>query len=259
MWRCVLRRLSEREKSEIWDRFEAGESQRSISRRLGRAPSTIRSYLVAAGFGRPLPAGDWSSFRLSLTEREEISRGLAVGETMRCIAGRLGRAPSTVSREVACNGGRYRYRALTAQRTSRHRARRRKPAKLASNHRLREVVEEKLELWWSPVQISEGLIDEYGDTEEMGVSHETIYQSLFIQGKGALRKELWRCLGTGRARRRPQGRPVSTKGQIRDMVMISERPAEVEDRAVPGHWEGDLLMGKRQTPSGLWWNAGRGM
>ena len=151
---------------------------------------------------------------------------------MRCIAARLGRAPSTVCREVACNGGRYRYRALTAHRTSRHRVRRRKPAKLASNHRLREVVEEKLELWWSPTQISEGLIDEYGDTEGMRVSHETIYQSLFIQGKGALRKELWRCLRTGRARRRPQGRPASTKGQIRDMVMISERPAEVEDRAV---------------------------
>jgi len=107
-----------------------------------------------------------------------------------------------------------------------------------------------LELWWSPVQISGWLIDEYGDDEEMRVSHETIYQTLFVQGKGALRKELWRCLRTGRATRRPQGRPASTKGQIRDMVMISERPAEVEDRAVPGHWEGDLLMGKGQTAIG---------
>jgi len=250
MWRFVLRRLSEREKSEIWDRFEAGESQRSISRWLGRPPSTIRTHLVSAGFRRPLPAGDWSSLRLSLTEREEISRGLAVGETMRCIAARLGRAASTVCREVAANGGRDRYRATSAHRTSRHRARRPKPTKLASNHQLRVVVEEKLELWWSPVQISDWLMDEYGDNEEMRVSHETIYQSLFIQGKGALRKELWRCLRTGRARRRPQGRPASTKGQIRDMVMISERPAEVEDRAVPGHWEGDLLMGKRQTAIG---------
>jgi len=112
------------------------------------------------------------------------------------------------------------------------------------------VVEEKLELWWSPGQISDWLTEEYGDTEEMWVSHETIYQSLFIQGKGALRKELWRCLRSGRATRRPQGRPASTKGQIRDMVMISERPAEVEDRAVPGHWEGDLLMGQRQTAIG---------
>jgi len=250
MWRCVLRRLSEAEKSEIWDRFEGGESQRSISRRLKRPPSTIRTHLVSAGFRRPLPDGDWVSLRLSLTEREEISRGLAVGESMRCISSRLGRAPSTVSREVAANGGRHRYRATTAHRASRHRARRPKPAKLASDHRLREVVEEKLELWWSPRQISDWLIDTYPENQEMRVSHETIYQSLFVQGKGALRKELWRCLRTGRAVRRPQGRPASTKGQIRDMVMISERPAEVEDRAVPGHWEGDLLMGKRQTAIG---------
>ena len=250
MWRCVLRRLSELEKSEVWDRFEAGESQRSISRRLGRSPSSIRTHLLGSGFRRPVPGPEWSSLRLSLTEREEISRGLAAGESSRCIAARLGRAPSTVSREVAVNGGRRRYRATTAHRTSRHRARRPKPAKLASNHRLREIVEAKLELWWSPRQISDWLADTYGDNEEMWVSHETIYQTLFIQGKGALRKELWRCLRTGRATRRPQGRPASTKGQIRDMVMISERPAEIEDRAVPGHWEGDLLMGKRQTAIG---------
>jgi IS30 family transposase len=111
-------------------------------------------------------------------------------------------------------------------------------------------VKDKLEGWWSPTQISGWLVEAYPDDEEMRVSHETIYQSLFIQGKGALRKELWRCFRTGRATRRPQGRPVSTKGQIRDMVMISQRPAEVEDRAVPGHWEGDLLTGKRQTAIG---------
>ncbi|MEE9177256.1 MAG: IS30 family transposase, partial [Acidimicrobiia bacterium] len=245
-----MRRLSELEKSDIWDRFEGGESQRSISRRLGRSPSTIRTLLLGSGFRRPLPAAEWSPLRLSLGEREEISRGLVVGESMRCIATRLGRAPSTVSREVAANGGRHRYRAATAHRASRHRARRPKPAKLATNHRLREVVESKLELWWSPRQVSEWLTDTYPDNQEMRVSHETIYQTLFIQGKGSLRKELWRCLRTGRATRRPQGRPSSTKGQIRDMVMISERPAEVEDRAVPGHWEGDLLMGKRQTAIG---------
>ena len=178
---------------------------------------------------------------LSLIEREEISRGLATGESMRCIAARLGRVPSTVSREVAAGGGRDQYRATVAHRASRHRAQRPKPAKLATNFRLRKVVETKLEAWWSPVQISDWLVDTYPDDEEMRVSHETIYQSLFIQGKGALRKELWRCLRTGQATRRPQGRPASTKGKIRDMVMISERPAEVEDRAVPGHWEGDLL------------------
>ncbi len=245
-----MRRLSELEKSEIWDRFEAGESQRSISRRLGRSPSSIRTHLLGSGFRRPVPGPEWSALRLSLTEREEISRGLAAGESMRCIAARLGRAASTVSREVASNGGRSKYRAAGAHRASRHRARRPKPAKLAVNHQLRTVVEEKLELWWSPRQISDWLVDAYPDNEEMWVSHETIYQSLFIQGKGTLRKELWRCLRSGRATRRPQGRAKSTKGQIRDMVMISERPAEVEDRAVPGHWEGDLLMGSRQTAIG---------
>ena len=245
-----MRRLSELEKVEIWDRFEAGESQRSISRRLGRSPSSIRTHLLGSGFRRPVPGPEWSALRLSLTEREEISRGLAAGESMRCIAARLGRAASTVSREVASNGGRSKYRAAGAHRASRHRARRPKPAKLAVNHQLRTVVEEKLELWWSPRQISDWLVDAYPDNEEMWVSHETIYQSLFIQGKGTLRKELWCCLRSGRATRRPQGRAKSTKGQIRDMVMISERPAEVEDRAVPGHWEGDLLMGSRQTAIG---------
>jgi len=246
----VMMRLSELEKAEVWDRFEGGESQRSISRRLGRSPSTIRTYLLGSGFRRPVPGPEWSSLRLSLTEREEISRGLAAGETMRCIASGLGRASSTVSREVTANGGRNRYRATAAHKASRHRARRPKPTKLGSNHQLRGVVEEKLELWWSPGQISDWLTEAYPDSQEMWVSHETIYQSLFIQGKGALRKELWRCLRTGRATRRPQGRPASTKGRIRDMVMISERPAEVEDRAVPGHWEGDLLMGARQTAIG---------
>ena len=245
-----MRRLSESEKFEIWDRFEAGESLRSISRRLGRPPSTIRTHLVSAGFRRPLSAAEWSPKRLSLREREEISRGIAADESLRAIARRLGRATSTVSREVAANGGRLQYRAAQAHQASRHRAQRPKPAKLATDHRLRRVVEEKLERWWSPRQISRWLVEAYPLDEEMRVSHETIYQSLFIQTKGALRKELWRCLRSGRATRRPQGRPASTKGQIRDMVMISERPPEVEDRAVPGHWEGDLLMGKRQTAIG---------
>ena len=164
-----MRRLSELEKAEIWDRFEAGESQRSISRRLGRSPSSIRTHLLGSGFRRPVPGPEWSALRLSLTEREEISRGLAAGESMRCIAAGLGRSGSTVSREVAANGGRYRYRAMTAHRASRHRARRPKSAKLASNHRLREVVETKLVLWWSPRQISDWLIDAYPDTEEMWV------------------------------------------------------------------------------------------
>ena len=243
-------RFSESEKAELWDRFEAGESLRSISRVLGRAPSSVRTHIVAAGWRRPVPASDWCPIRLSFFEREEISRGIAQGVSLRCIARRLGRAPSTVSREVAANGGRLRYRAAVAHRASRRRAHRPKPAKLTMNPRLRAVVEAKLALWWSPLQISRWLVVAYPADEEMRVSHETIYQSLFVQGRGALRKELWRCLRTGRAVRRPQGRPASTKGQIRDMVMISERPAAVEDRAVPGHWEGDLIMGKNKTAIG---------
>jgi transposase, IS30 family len=245
-----VRRLSESEQTEIWDRFESGESLWSISRGLGRPPSTIRTYVVSAGWKRPLPPVEWSPRRLSFAERDEISRGIAGGVSMRCIAHKLGRAPSTVSREVAANGGRLRYRAAVAHVASRHRARRPKPAKLTMNPRLRAVVEAKLSEWWSPSQISSWLVDAYPGDEEMRVSHETIYQSLFVQGRGALRKELWRCLRTGRAVRRPQGRSASTKGQIRDMVMISQRPAEVEDRAVPGHWEGDLLMGKGNTAIG---------
>jgi len=245
-----VRRLSEWEQTEIWDRFESGESLRSISRVLGRPPSTIRTHVVSAGWKRPVPAGEWSPQRLSFAEREEISRAIAAGSSMRHIARCLGRAPSTVSREVAANGGRLRYRASVAHTASRHRARRPKPVKLVANVRLREVVEDKLDEWWSPTQISSWLMEAYPGDEEMRVSHETIYQSLFVQGRGALRKELWRCLRTGRAVRRPQGRPASTKGQLRDMVMISQRPAEVEDRAVPGHWEGDLIMGKNQTAIG---------
>ncbi|MFV1962934.1 MAG: IS30 family transposase [Acidimicrobiia bacterium] len=245
-----MERMSDVERTELWDRWEAGESQRSIARALDRAPATIRTRLLSSGWRRPVPPAEWCSLRLSLAEREEISRGIARGESLRSIAERLGRSSSTVSREVANNGGCDRYRAVTAHRVSRKRAKRPKAMKLEVSLGLREVVEEKLDLWWSPAQISLWLESEYPEDEEMRVSHETIYQSLYVQGRGALRKELWQALRTGRARRRPQGRPGSTKGQIRDMVMISERPAEVEDRAVPGHWEGDLIMGKRKTSIG---------
>lgn len=243
-------RMSESELSVLWDRWEAGESQRAIARELGRPPETVRGRLLASGWRRPGPVGEWCPLRLSMAEREEISRGIARCESLRSIASRLGRSPSTVSREVRVNGGYDLYRATVAHRGSRVRAKRPKAMKLAACPRLRGVVEEKLGLWWSPAQISLWLETEYGDDQEMRVSHETIYQSLFVQGRGALRKELWRSLRTGRATRRPQGRPGSTKGQIRDMVMISERPAEVADRAVPGHWEGDLIMGKRKTSIG---------
>jgi len=245
-----MERLSVVEREELWDRYEAGESFRSIGRELRRSPSTVRGHVVDAGWKRPSPPGEWWPLRLSSTEREEISRGIVSGESFRSIAAKLGRAPSTVSREVKINGGRHRYRAVGAHRASRRKAKRPKPMRLAECPRLRGVVEAKLELWWSPTQISRWLIEAYPDDEEMRVSHETIYQSLFVQGRGALRKELWRALRTGRAVRRPQGRAQTQKGKIRNMVMISERPAEIEDRAVPGHWEGDLIMGTGKTAIG---------
>jgi IS30 family transposase len=183
---------------------------------------------------------------LSLAEREEIAAGVAAGEGMRAIAARLGRSPSTVSREIARNStrGRYRYRAVAAQVRAEQRARRPKPAKLAVNAPLRAWVQGKLEKNWSPEEISRRLELEFPDCPEMRVSHETIYQALYVQGRGALRRELARHLRTGRALRKPRRIEGERRGRIQDMVSISERPAEADDRAVPGHWEGDLIAGK---------------
>ena len=243
-------RFTEAEVIEVWDRWQAGEVNRLIGRDLGRSAASIRAFVESWGGVRP-PLRRRSSRHLSLTEREEISRSVAGGDSQRLVAARLGRSPSTISRELARNGGRVGYRAHRADRAALRRARRPKPSKLATNHQLRMVVEEKLGEWWSPQQVVLWLKRTYPDNQEMRVSHETIYLSLFVQGKGALRRELTDCLRTGRAYRRPKTkRAPSGKGQIVDPVMISERPAEVEDRAVPGHWEGDLLMGKRQTAIG---------
>jgi IS30 family transposase len=183
-----------------------------------------------------------SAWQLSMEDREEISRGLANDDSFGAIAVRLSRSASTVSREVANNGGRECYRATAADSAAYRRGRRPKVAKLVENLRLRAAVEAMLEQFLSPQQISARLVLEFPDDLSMRVSHETIYQSLFVQARGALRKDLTACLRTGRTRRRPQGR-VSARGRIPGMVMISERPAEVEDRAVPGHWEGDLIIG----------------
>jgi IS30 family transposase len=184
-----------------------------------------------------------------VTEREEISRGLAAGESLRCIAGRLGRNPSTVCREIGRNGGRRGYRAAAADAAATARAERPKRCKLAMNERLRAAVEDKLELQWSPQQIAGWLREEFPTEPEMRVSHETIYLSLFVQSRGALRKQLTAELRTRRSMRhggrqsdRGQGR-----GKIVDAIPISERPAEVNDRAVPGHWEGDMLGGAANT------------
>jgi IS30 family transposase len=180
--------------------------------------------------------------RLTLAEREEISLGLRRGATFSAIAVELGRSVSTVSREVAANGGRGDYRAWRAHERAHQRSLRPKPRKLASPAPAGQVTR-GLRKWWSPVEISRRLRLEHPDDPMMWVSHETIYKTLFVQGRGELRRELTRCLRSGRTQRRPQGR-IETRGRIPGMVMISDRPAEVEDRAVPGHWEGDLIIGK---------------
>jgi len=243
-------RFTETERVEVWDRWQAGDANRLIGRDLGRSAASIRAFVESWGGVRPEPRKR-SERHLSFHEREEISRGVAAGDSLRMVAARLGRAPSTISRGLVRNGGRVGYRAYHADRAALRRARRPKPSKLAENPVLREIVEEKLGEWWSPQQVVLWLKRTYPDDQEMRVSHETIYLSLFVQGKGGLRRELTECLRTGRAYRRPKTkRAPSGKGQIVDPVMISERPAAVEDRAVPGHWEGDLLMGKRQTAIG---------
>lgn len=244
-------RFSVEDKKTIWDMREAGVPVKRIARHLGRQNSSVRKFIADAGGRRPT-ARERSELRLSLEEREEISRGLAAGWPLRLIARGLDRSASTICREVNANGGRKKYRALPADRAAQRRALRPKRAKLAQCRRLRGVVERKLEARWSPQQISGWLAEQYPNDPEMRVSHETIYQSLFVQSRGALRKELHACLRTGRAMRRAKAYTKGNvgQGQIRDMVMISERPAEVADRAVPGHWEGDLIFGKKMTSIG---------
>src|SRR3954469_18846395 len=224
-------------------RVSAGESVRSVARRLERSEHTVQLALRRAG---GLPPPERSPLRLSAGEREEISRGLVAGESYRSIARRLGRAPSTILREVRANGGRRGYRAWHAERARARRARRPRAAKLLRNPELRARVETLLGLFWSPQQIAAELHREHPCDRQMQVSHETIYQSLYVQGRGALRRELARCLRTGRYRRKPRGR-FTAPPQTADMVLISDRPAEVEDRAVPGHWEGDLIIGARHA------------
>lgn len=219
-----------------------GHSFREIGRLVKCSKHAVTNVLVREP--RPASASEWSPSpaRLSMDERETIRAGLERGESYTTIAGLIGRAVSTVSREVAGNGGRNGYRAWQAHRGAGMRARRPKTPKLASPC-LAAQVTAWLEQWWSPEEVAKRLRLEFPDDPMMWVSHETIYQSLFVQGRGELRRELHRCLRSGRAQRRPRSR-LENRGKIPDMVMISERPAEVEDRAVPGHWEGDLIIGK---------------
>jgi IS30 family transposase len=200
--------------------------------------------LILRPLGGVLRKEQWtcSRFRLSLDERVEIYLGLQLGLTFTAMATKIGRAISTVSREVNNHGGRGGYRPVRAHRAAEVAARRPKPTKLAASPELCARVVADLEQLWSPQQVTRRLRAEFPTRPEMWVSHETIYKSLYIQGRGELRRELHRCLRTGRAQRRHQGR-AEHRGRIKDMVLISERPAEVEDRAVPGHWEGDLILG----------------
>ena len=240
--------LSPEQKRELWSRWKAGESLSEIGRALGKQPGSIHG--VVASNGGYVPAVRRRSARvLTITEREEISRGLAEGASLRRIAGRLHRAPSSISREVARHGGRHRYRAARAEERAWDRARRPKPCKLAAVPRLRELVAGKLAEEWSPEQISGWLARTYPGEQDLQVSTETIYRSLFVQARGVLRKELTAHLRTRRTMRRSRQATRSGQGRggIVDAVSIRERPAEASDRAVPGHWEGDLLAGSANT------------
>ena len=240
------KRLSLESEREVMRLLAKGHSKTEIVRLIGRSRHAVDNVVVRETRRAPAPPKAWdpSSARLSMSEREEIRGGLERGESFTAIACLIGRAVSTVSREVAANSGRDNYRAVEAHRDAGCRARRPKTSKLM-NPRLAEKVTEWLEEWWSPEEIARRLRLEFPHDPMMWVSHETIYQSLFVQGRGELRRELHRCLRTGRAHRRPRSR-LENRGRVPGMVNISERPAEVEDRAMPGHWEGDLIIGKNQ-------------
>lgn len=241
-------KLSSVERRELWSRWKQGEPVVSIARGLQRSKHCLHRVVVA--HGGIAPAERTRSARaLSLSEREQVSRGLAAGQSLRRIAGDLDRSPSTISREVARHGGRAHYRAIDADERAWDAARRPKRCRLASNLRLRRAVAGKLARRWSPQQISGWLRRTYPRDEAMHVSHEAIYRTLFVQARGALKKELTAHLRSRRPRRRAQAANASGhgRGQIVDAVSIRERPAEVEDRAVPGHWEGDLIAGSENS------------
>jgi IS30 family transposase len=236
------------DKELMWDRWQAGESLHSIARLFDRYHPSIQRILAESGGIRP-PKRRRSRLALSIAEREEISRGIVAGRSIRSIASSLGRAPSTVSRELRRNGGRRRYRANRADKAAWERAKRPKTCKLVENRALARVVASKLQLEWAPDQIAGWLKLTYPNDQDMQVSHETIYKSLFIQARGALKKELLQHLRKTRAMRRSRHKTLKGEGlgQITNTVSIRERPAEAADRALPGHWEGDLLCGTKDS------------
>ena len=239
---------TEAQRSLMWERWQKGDSMHAIARLFDRGHSSVQGILSATGGIRP-PQRRRSRLALTLAEREEISRGVVAGHSIRCIAKSLRRAPSTVSREINRNGGRRGYRAHKADQAAWHRSHRAKRCKLAENRALARIVANKLKQLWSPEQIAGWLKRTYPDDEHYQVSHEIIYRSLYVQARGALKKELMQHLRTQRTMRRSRHGNSSGEGQgqIKDMVTISARPAAVEDRAVPGHWEGDLLAGSKNT------------
>lgn len=238
---------TESQKALMWDRWKAGDSLQQIAQLFDRNHSSIQRILAETGGIRPT-ARRRSRLALTLVEREEISRAVAVGLSIREIATRLERAPSTISREINRNGSRRSYRASQAEQAAWERARRPKHCKLAQSPKLAQLVAEKLQIQWSPEQIAGWLKRAHSDAAYQ-VSHETIYRSLYIQARGALKKELLEHLRRSRAMRRSRHHTQKTAnhGRISDTLSISERPAMVEDRAVPGHWEGDLLCGSKNS------------
>ena len=240
--------LTDAQRSELWCRWKAGQSIQEICEALRCGRSGVHWHLAQSG-GLPPPMRRRAPRALTMAEREEVSRGLCVGSSLRSIAKQLGRAPSTVSREVARHGGRLGYRANHADYEASVAALCPKPCRLALNARLCRLVAGKLALEWSPEQISGWLKKRYPTDESMQVSHETIYKSLFIQARGVLKKELVKHLRTRRPirRARAEGGREELRGKLASVVSIRERSAEAEDRAVPGHWEGDLLCGSHRS------------
>ena len=236
------------QKAEMWDRWQRGEWLHQIAQLFNRYHTSVRGIIAASGGIRP-PSRSRAARALSLAEREEISRGIALSHSIRAIACGLSRAPSTISREIQRNGGLAQYRATVADQAAWRRASRPKPCKLGQHDRLAREVAAKLQKQWSPEQIAGWLKRTYPDDPSRQVSHETIYRTLFIQSRGALKKELLAHLRRTRAMRRSRHHTQKTDnhGRITGTVSISERPASVDDRAVPGHWEGDLLFGSKNS------------
>lgn len=242
------RRLSTTQLRELWTRWKDGQTLEEIGRALARPPASVYSVLRRHGGIAPRERTR-AAHTLCMAEREEISRGLVAGMSVRVMARQLGRAPSTISREIRRHGGAHAYRAALADRAAWRNARRPKPCRLASAPRLRRLVAARLHADWSPEQIARWLVMTYPDDPTLRVSHETIYRTLYVQARGALKQELVAHLRRQRALRhsRASSRAGRGQGQIIEAISIAERPGTVEDRALPGHWEGDLLAGNKRS------------